>query len=203
MCAQFWHRVKGKQSKPFRKKKKKRFLCECAQGSKWGRKCCSFSSGVNEGIDGKKNKEFFSRETFHRFIASSETSCQQMQTGAAFSETELKGHGETPTRPLCWDSAVVWCRVGWFLHCRSQVWGLGHSCEPQTSKGATIRRQGKGCFVWELPCASGAANLGMSIRKIMSAPTATLTLLLNAVKVHQRLNGARSPQQSGTDQCTM
>ena len=38
---------------------KKKFLCECAQGSKCGRKFCSFSSRVNESIHGKKNKEFF------------------------------------------------------------------------------------------------------------------------------------------------
>lgn len=40
-------------------KKKKKFLCECAQGSNCGRKFCSFSSRVNESIHGKKEQGVF------------------------------------------------------------------------------------------------------------------------------------------------
>lgn len=110
--------VKSRGSEPNLSKK---FLCECAQGSKRGRKFCSFSSRVNESIHGKKEQGVFSRETFHRFIASSEISHQQMQTVVAFSETVLKCHRETPTSPLHWDRSAVSHGVGQIFHCRGQV----------------------------------------------------------------------------------
>lgn len=105
------------------------FPCECAQGSKCGRKFCSFSFRVNESIHGEKEQAVFSfsRERFHRFIVSSKTSCQQMQTVAAFSETGLECHRETLARPLHGNHSADSHRLRQLANCRGQVQGMALS----------------------------------------------------------------------------
>lgn len=151
-------------------KKKRKFLCECAHRPKCGTKFCSFSSRVNESIHRKKGtSSFFSRERFHRFMASSETSRQQTQTVAAFSEPGLKCHRDTPARSLHWNHPADSHRLGQFGHCRGQVKGMALSRSvPKSAVPPQSCRRAKG-KVWLLfGCCSLPIHVRMTTRKILT-----------------------------------